>query len=433
LPPEERLSGTNLQAWLGDVEGEWLPVPSPEGLIVLKRLDSPRLEKLRGRMWIAGEIGHQGELTDIINLIGNSRVSGELFFIADQLVKTLSFKLGDIYAATSDAPEDRIGEVACRSGLLSAEELQEALGECRDQERLGSYLVSHKLINSHELFSLLQHQIEEIFYSLLLVRNGQFYFYREDLPEGMGAPLILSTQNMLFEGMQRIDELSYFRTKIPSAKMVFERVRTGGSPVPLTETEVQVLDLIDGQRDLEAIGGLMRCSEFVVTKAAFRMLQSGLIRSREPDRLGVVGRTARSSGCLDVITVFNETFGRVFKVATAQGQQGGLVQALSSFFEANTTYKELFAGVRLGPDGTFDTKRMCDNLASLHAKDKTGFVYEALNEFLSFELFVVGEALDEKELDALHEQLAKIFDVSEAEKSRPSDAGSGFGDDGAMI
>jgi hypothetical protein len=375
-------------------------------------------------MWIAGELAHQGELTDIVNLIGNSRVSGELFYIGETTVKTLSFKQGDIYAVTSDAPEDRIGEIACRSGLLSVDEVRTAVERCPDEEKLGAYLVSINAINAHELYSLLQEQIEEVFYSLLLVKHGQYYFYREDIPNTLATPYLLPTQNLLLEGMQRIDELSYFREKIPSARMVFVRSKVTGTPFPLNETEIVVLELIDGVRDLEAIARESRFGEFLVTKAAFRMLQGGLIKQRESDRLGDAGRAARSSGCLDVIGVFNKTFRRLFKAACTQNRQSGILQALSSFFEANTTYRELFEGVRLGPDGTFDTSQVCKNLATIPVEDRTGFIYEALNEFLSFELFILGETLEEHDLDALHEQLDRIFDVGG--ERRPPTAVPGF-------
>lgn len=95
---------------------------------------------------------------------------------------------------------------------------------------------------------MVQQQAKEIFYSFLLMSEGQFFFYREEMPENVKTRFFLSTQNLLMEGMQRIDEMSYFRESIPSSQVVFERIIPKGTPVPIKDPEKRVLGLTDGVR-----------------------------------------------------------------------------------------------------------------------------------------------------------------------------------------
>lgn len=116
-------------------------------------------------------------MTDILNLVNSSRWSGELRVITNAGFKSIRFKEGDVYAAKSSAVEDRLGEVAIRAGMLNRAELDEALAKCSDRKRLGALLVDSQLLNTHDLYSLLQKQTEEIFYSLLMEEKAQFFFH----------------------------------------------------------------------------------------------------------------------------------------------------------------------------------------------------------------------------------------------------------------
>lgn len=408
-PGHRVLEGRSLFDWLSELEGNFRLIPSPEGLYVFKQLDSPRLAKLRGRVSICGEIEHLGELTDILNLVNTSRWSGDLHCISDPFMKTVSFKNGDVYNASSNSPEDRLGEVACRFGVITHHQLVKALEECPIQEKLGGFLIRKEMINTHDLYSLVLKQAEEIFHSLLLMSEGQFFFYREDLPENIKTRFLLLTQNLLLEGMQRIDEMSYFREKIPASTVVFERVVPRGSPFPLNEIEETVLGLIDGAQTLEQIAETSRYGEFAATKAAFKLLQTGWIRPRKHDRLGPKANVARQSGTYDIVHVFNEVFAQTFEEARTEARRKTLRQAASSFFDANKVYKDLFKGVTLKPDGTFDADKLIANLKRLPVDDRVDFVYQALDEFLFFETFVLGETLDEEALEQLHERIETVI------------------------
>lgn len=419
---KRKIEGKHLQDWLRGMEGEWRLLPSPEGLFVLQNIDEPVRKRMGVNLSLFGEIGRQGELPDIINLICMSRWGGVLYVYIDDIVKVLAFKDGDVYEARSNAPEDLLGEVACRYGVIDRDQLTRALSECGNSQRFGAYLVERGYITPVELFAVIQRQVEEIFYGLLTVDAGQFSFCREDLPAEVVPRLLLSTQNLLLQGFQRIDELSYFRSKISSSSVVFEKVHWKGSQVPCGEAESMVLRFVDGKRNLEAIAQETRLGEFGATKAAFQLLQMGLIKPVTMDQLGSRGLQAKEEGLYRVIELFNEVFSRIISEVKAQGRGEEILETMRSFFSSATVYSDLFRGVSLGADGTIAPDVLVANIERAKIQgNEVEFLYQGLSEYLFFITFIAGETLDSETENKLHERLGAILRESAIDIQTPID------------
>ena len=127
------------------------------------------------------------------------------------------FKRGDVRMAASNVPEDRIGAILYRFGRISAQDLERALSQVTQEHRFGQVLVETGALTTHDLYQFVRKQVEEIFYSVLVVRKGEYYFYRTGDDDVPPSQLQLSTKQLLFEGVRRIDEMSYFREKLPAA------------------------------------------------------------------------------------------------------------------------------------------------------------------------------------------------------------------------
>jgi hypothetical protein len=417
----KKLEGRPLNDWLSSQEGDWKLMPSPEGLFILQRIDEAVPRKGVNHLALCGEVVTQGGLTDMLNLVSNCRWTGVFHYVAENVLKAIVFQSGDVCSAQSTAPEDRLGESIYRQGILTREQVERAAKECPNESRLGGFLVKRQLITSHDLYSFIQRQVEEIFYSLLLASRGTFYFYRQDMLSATQATrLSLSTQDLLMTGVQRIDEMAYFREKIPSSSMVFELTGAANNePAVQGETEQTVLALIDGRTDLESIGQTAHLGEFETVKAAFQLLQANTIRPLASDTLGGRGMAAKEQGLAEVISLFNEVFAKIFAEAQRQDREADLINAVGSFFHATNEYSTLFTDVGFRDDGTLDTEKLLENVSTLDGENQVDFLYQGLNEFLFFETFIAGETLDSKTEEQLHERLDEI--ILRKKQARPAD------------
>lgn len=391
-----KLSSTDgkLRKWLANRAGAWKPMPSPKELIVLERYEGEREgEAVDERIRICGTISAHGELTDIINMIYPSRWEGSLHVISREGRKTLLIKAGDIVGAASTAESDRLGELLCAYGVITRKQLADALAEAGGPQRLGAALVARKIITPHQLYSYLKKQVEEIFYGLLLLNEGTYYFYHRDLADPAYRQLRIPLDGLLLAGVQRLDEMRYFKEKIPSAEIVFEAGELRAS-VSLNEGDFAFLRLVNGRRDLAEIARMAQVSEYDATKAAYRLLQFGVIRPRSEEFLGRPGQLAKNAGMNEVIELTNSVLALLFSEASRVDRDLELRQAPRAFYAAATLYSPLLRGVEVSGNGNVDSTLLARNLEVVDPGDQADFLYQGLNEFLSFAIFMVVEGLE---------------------------------------
>jgi hypothetical protein len=416
IAPDGRVAiGPELARKLATRPGAYRLLPTSGGLLLLQRVRSDESQATEmpsgGRALLSGELDRLGGLADIIHFIHTNAWSGQLEVVAGQIRKALYCRRGDVQSAASNVPEDRLGAILYRYGLVSEEALGAALKRAAGTpNRIGQLLVEDGVITAHDLYTSMRRQVEEIFYSVLGLREGEFYFFKKSEDEGPPSQLLLSTKHLLFEGIRRIDELSYFREKLPSNDVVLVR-REPAPTDKLKPVEERVLHLVDGLRTISHVARASQLGEFEATRILYQLLQAGWVQQR-PRRAAIeagdgVDTLAR------IIAVFNEVYAKIY-AAVAQGgkhaaKQAGLRRGLESFFGSVAEFSPLFVGVSVQDDGTLPGEQMLANLAMSPVQDKVDYLHRGLNELLFFELFTAGEAVDRREEIALHQRLSQIL------------------------
>ncbi len=415
IDPKGGISCSDRRIWkhLASRAGKWRPVPTPDELLIFQRIEPVEEQQLLdsgerriGRVALSGTVASSGDLVDVLTFILSNKKTGVLVILNGEIKKTVFFQKGDVRMAASNLPEDRIGAVLYRYGLVTEKQLQNALSKAKGK-RLGQVFVEEGVLTVHELYKCIRKQIEDIFYSILLFRAGEFYFYTMQKEGSLPVLMNLSTNNLLMEGVRRIDEMSYFREKLPSTEVVLE-VSPEVPPRKLEEKESRVYFLIDGKRTVKEIGRESRLGEFETTKIIFHLLQMRYIRVVEQARAVEGIKPGEAAEALhQVVETFNNVYRKIF--AAVQGRQKELLSGLDSFFGGSTGYGDLFQDIMLQEDGALPSKPLLDRLDSLDVPNKTDFLYQALNELLFFEMFTAGQSLSDKDEKSLRERLNEIF------------------------
>lgn len=404
---------TRLGRWLAKRSGLWKLVPSAENLLVFSRLGSDgSKESNTGDLQFTGSAEAMGGLMDMITFLSTTKRTGALVMLANDVKKTLFFTEGDVRMATSNVPEDRLGALMYRFGLVTRDQLREALKQQSGERRLGRVLIDMGIITPHDLYTIIRRQVEEIFYSVMLIRSGVFYFYSIRGKDRLPSQINLTTQNLLLEGVRRMDEMSYFRERIPSKDAIME-VRPEIAPTQLDEVNKKVYKLIDGMRSVGEIARETRLGEFEATKAVFNLMQLGYVQKRRDTGITSLPLSdeanARPDAAAAIIDTYNAVFERFFGEIRAKGNEAALTEALDSFFKGDTTFTTLFEGVTLSDGGTLPRPLLQDNLVRVEVDNKIQHLHTALNELLFFMMFTAGEAIPHQEEEALQKKLSAIF------------------------
>ena len=400
------VEGRAAQRRLAARPGNYRLLPSPANLVVLERAEEEA--PAAGRTALAGDIERMGGLIDIIHFISQSTWSGQLTVLGGAFRKSIYFKRGEVRTASSNVPEDRIGAILYRYGRIGPGDLERAVSQASHEQRFGQILVDNGTLTQHDLYQFVRKQVEEIFFSVLVARQGEYYFYRTGDGEVPPSQLQLSTKHLLFEGVRRIDELSYFREKLPGPDVVLSR-REPPPADKLPPREARVLSFIDGERDLGELARISHLGDFETTKICFQLLAADWVAVREKQQMVSRTNIHTQQTLRRVVETFNDAYARIFATARDDGREEAVRRGLESFFQSTADYAPLFVAMVIDADGRLAVDQLLANLAMAPATNRLDYLNRGLRELLFFQLFSAGESVDRADELALHEKLQQIL------------------------
>jgi hypothetical protein len=190
---------------------------------------------------------------------------------------------------------------------------------------------------------------------------------------------------MLGDSVQRMDEMKYFRERLPSSEHVPERV-PGHSPV--SEVPNPVYDAVDGYRSVADICRAVKGDEFAVTRSLYELVQAGYLDVRPP----------RPKSPTETVLVFNRAMSLLLRELDAMDAGDEVRDQLADYAAEGGIYDVLFVGAGPNHDGSVDADKIEENYARLSAPaDAAYLLADWLHEYASYALFLARPHLQRAE------------------------------------
>ena len=365
--------------------GVYRTLPSPGHVVFLRYTgeDGRRDVSDGAIVRLAGEITHPGALCDILALVAQTGWRGELVVFEEQSSRSLFIDQGNVLGVITSVDDERLGAVLYRYGVLDPEECA-AIGAqlCRGR-RFGDIGVNLGILNQEQVYGHIRKQIEEVVCAALAISDGTFYFLEGFDDSRLPTRHALSLNTLLLDGVTRLDEMRYFRQKIPSAEHV--PVRTGQGE-PTSDEYVETFGAVDGLRSVEEIGRLTGLGEFATTKKLYALIQAKQVTIHPPKISG---------GSHALVQLANEALRNIFAAADGCNKGAQVRAGLASFASGAGVYDILFRGAGPNERGELDSGRVADNSLLLAAgSNPTNLLKQILHEYVGFALFCVGGILE---------------------------------------
>ena len=200
------------------------------------------------------------------------------------IVKVLYFSQGDLACASSNAEEDRLGNILVRSGRLSAEQLAHAKAKQSQRTSIGNTLVELGFITAAELLDGARQQVEEIVSDLVGWGEGT-YLAREVGLSREVVNLGLPGRGVLVRALQQAAERDLVVDRLGSMDAVLSRVEPFDEPARALDFGFPVdtiLSAVDGQRSVRAICETAGIDDFQTCKVLYTLLAFGLVQRAAP-------------------------------------------------------------------------------------------------------------------------------------------------------
>src|SRR5690606_25783799 len=150
----------------------------------------------------------EASLADVCQLLAMGQKTGCLSVTDRSKFGQIFFERGRITYATIVNRPDRLGDLLVRDGVISHDELAEAVRRQAENpdKKLGEWLVELGRITREQLERYIRIQVEEAVYSLFTWSRGSFYFEVDQEPEDTEVRLAINPESLLLEGARRVDE-----------------------------------------------------------------------------------------------------------------------------------------------------------------------------------------------------------------------------------
>ncbi|AKV01791.1 hypothetical protein AKJ09_08454 [Labilithrix luteola] len=372
--------------------GEWRLIPSPRDLIVARSMSGGDAV-----MKLAGEIRSPGALSDIVALAAQSNWKGELIVLSEKGTRSLYFEGGTIIAASTTIAEERLGETLYRFGVITREQLETIVRiSTETRKRLGETAIETGIVAAEQLYSMMARQVEEVFFAAVHVTEGAFYFFDRFEERHILRRHSLNAGGLLMEAARRMDEMRFFREKIPGDAYI---------PVPVpgkkaSEELEQVFAECDGQKSIADIGRAIGQLEFEVTRAVFQLVSSGCAFVVAP----------RPRGPEAIVETFNPALAVIHQRCDLAGKGDELREGLSRFATGGGVYDPLFMGAGPLMDGTLKPHRIASNIAMLAGDDDPdAWLVGLMNDYVGFALFQAESLLPRDSQSKLQADVMEIL------------------------
>jgi hypothetical protein len=364
-------------------EGAYRVMPSPKHVVFMRYTgeDGRRDAEDGAVVRIAGEVTAPGALCDVIALLGQTGWRGELVVEDEDRIRSIFFDSGNVVGALTNVDGERIGSVLYRYGAIDATQRDGVLAAVRTGRRFGEVALELGYVTKEVLYAHISKQIQEIVFSALTVADGTFFFLDGFDSARLVSHHTLGANALLMDGVTRMDEIRYFRMKIPSAEHV--PVRLGGRSSP--EDFGKLFDAIDGHQTVEELGRSTGLGEFETTRGLYALVQAHHV-SVHPPRV--------SGGPTALVSAANGALLAVFASASTGGRVEEVRESLASFAVGAGVYDMLFHGAGPNESGKLDPERVAQNAVIVAGgADPHNILKQMLHEYVSFALFSVGAAL----------------------------------------
>lgn len=247
---------------------------------------------------------------DLMWLLCRRCVTGTLRLERRGIEKRVYFQEGRIVFAASTDPNDRLGELLLREGLIRLDQFEDAISRRGQGKRLGAVLVESGYLKAEDLVAAVTSQCREIVIGLFPWEDGEYRFEEGPLPNQEVVTLGVRTGEILLQGIRRIQSFSRIRRSVGGPRTRY-RVATEAAEftegLTLNEAERLVIQrLQSGPGSVETLCREIYASNFEIHQALWALKVLGAVceadgAPRVPSGAFAVEGTLPANGVVEIL------------------------------------------------------------------------------------------------------------------------------------
>jgi hypothetical protein len=329
-------------------------------------------------------------LPELLIQLRRSGSTGILSVESDGTRKAVYFHNGRVVFATSNSPNDRLGETLLRLGKISVEEYEISLQQISHGRRQGKVLIEMGAMAPQDLWEGVETQCREIVFSLFEWGAGEFVFESTTLPQKEKVTVSFDPLVLVLEGLRRIDPEGALKGRYPDPGLILDVIKEADT-TGLEPYEKHILAMVDGQRSVSEICKESEIGDGETQKTLYALFCAGFLRVRGR-KIRAVGEEPGRNLSENAVNAYNSMYAYIYRYLLRETGP-----------EADTTLQEavnelhpsggLMPSCRVTKGGIIDPGPLLAALADVPEGERSLQLTNTLNELLYAMLFAVRKTI----------------------------------------
>jgi len=358
---------------------------APEGMVLLR-------EPSTFTGFFAGSLTSLS-MDEVFSHVVSGIRSGQLIVQHGDVQRTVTFRDGQPIFAVSSVHHERLGAVVVQLGLISPEQLYQALAKVTPTQRIGAVLTREGFLSEANLYSAMTYLVREVVLNLFEMMEGSFLFLEGRPSESDAVKLQERTKDLVLQGIKRGETVARLRRRFPDEAPV-----QAGPEAPPPGEEALLARAASGTT-LGVLRSFWEGSLFSYLTWVEERSRDGSLLLQQPSSAPIPRRPSGSFVAppppvapLSPEERFNVL---LVQIHTAIRLAGANPDLLRGFLESpHPGLETAYDGVTLGPDGRVDVERIRQNVSSGGGEALSrAMTLEALDAFVSYALFSARNVL----------------------------------------
>ncbi len=195
-------------------------------------------------------------LPEILATIEKYKVAGVIYVKDDKFERKIYISEGNIIFATSNNPDERLGEFLLYKGIITKEQYDESVVRLkRGEGRQGKILVNMGVLTPKDLYQYVREQIASIVYVCFDLEYGKVFFEIGRHKEEELIKISIPIKKAILEGIKGLKNPKKCLQRLGQKTAIYEPVFDLKDVIGLSlnSEETKLLQMVDGKKSLYEI------------------------------------------------------------------------------------------------------------------------------------------------------------------------------------
>ncbi len=285
-------------------------------------------------------------LPRVLIYLSRNRKTGTLIMSTHEFTKKVYIDKGNAIFASSTYEDDRLGEMLIKAGKITIDQYEESVKLLKTtNKRQGAILVELGHLTPKDLFWGVKYQVREIVYSLFPLDIAEYKFLEGEIPTNEVITLKMSTGNLIYEGVRRVNNINKIKKELPDLDSVLQLSTDPASlfhDIEFSARDKTMLSMVDGEKTIKELLGSSSAGSFESLKTLYALWSTGTVEEKER----IIEEAEETVPVEEILKPMSEervqkeevstsqNAGELFKLGVEEFKKGNFRGAADSFREA---------------------------------------------------------------------------------------------------